>query len=100
MGIFTITINGTDHRFEAESEMPLLWALRDIIGLTGTKYGCGIGQCGACTVHLNGEPIRSCSIPVGSANNQKITTIEGLATRESLHQVQEAWIDQLSLIHI
>ena len=94
MGIYTITINGTDHRIEAESEMPLLWALRDIIGLTGTKYGCGIGQCGACTVHLNGEPIRSCSIPVESANNQKITTIEGLATRESLHQVQEAWIEQ------
>lgn len=73
--------------------MPLLWAIRDLANLTGTKYGCGIAQCGACTVHLNGTPIRSCSIPVSAAANQKITTIEGLST-DNTHAVQQAWIKE------
>jgi isoquinoline 1-oxidoreductase alpha subunit len=73
--------------------MPLLWALRDILQLTGTKYGCGIAQCGACTVHLDGQPIRSCSIPVSAAVGSRITTIEGLAKGEELHPVQKAWIE-------
>lgn len=84
-------INGTSHTVEADPQMPLLWAIRDIVGLTGTKYGCGIAQCGACTVHFNGNPVRSCSIPVSAAANQKITTIEGLSSDNS-HPVQRAWI--------
>ena len=73
--------------------MPLLWAIRDLAGLTGTKFGCGIAQCGACTVHFNGTPVRSCSIPVSKAANQTITTIEGLSSDNS-HPVQKAWIEE------
>jgi isoquinoline 1-oxidoreductase alpha subunit len=91
MASLLLTINGKPFNIEADPKMPLLWAIRDLAGLTGTKYGCGIAQCGACTVHLNGNPIRSCSVPVSSAVNQKITTIEGLSEDNS-HPVQKAWI--------
>ena len=91
MASITLKINNKDHTIEVDSRMPLLWAIRDIVGLTGTKYGCGIAQCGACTVHLNGTPIRSCSMPVTAAANKEITTIEGLSEDNS-HPVQRAWI--------
>ena len=78
---------------DASADAPLLWVLRENLGLTGTKYGCGIAQCGACTVHLNGQPVRACVTPVSSAAGAEITTIEGLAGREGLHPVQQAWID-------
>jgi len=87
-----LDVNGKVHSLDVEPEMPLLWALRDEIGLEGTKYGCGVGQCGACTVHVNGEPMRSCATPVGTAAGKKITTIEGLA-RPGLTKVQMAWIE-------
>lgn len=87
-----LNINGAVRNVDVEPEMPLLWALRDALGLTGTKYGCGIAQCGACTVYLNGQPARSCSIPVSAAANMKITTIEGLSKNAS-HAIQKAWID-------
>lgn len=87
-----ITVNGTTHELDVEPEMPLLWALRDELGVTGPKYGCGIGACGACTVHLDGKPVRSCSTPIGSVS-QTVTTIEGLGTPEALHAVQRAWIE-------
>lgn len=91
MATITLKINNTSHTLEADPKMPLLWAIREMIGLTGTKYGCGIAQCGACTVHLNGQPVRSCSIPVSSAANKEITTIEGLSENNS-HPVQQAWV--------
>ena len=91
MAKFTLQINGKSYAVEADPKMPLLWAIRDIPGLTGTKYGCGIGQCGACTVHLDGNPVRSCSLPVSSIASKKITTIEGLSEDNS-HVVQQAWI--------
>jgi isoquinoline 1-oxidoreductase alpha subunit len=84
-------VNGKNYSVEAEAKMPLLWAIRDLVGLTGTKYGCGITQCGACTVHLNGNPVRSCSLPVSAVASQAITTIEGLSTDNS-HPIQKAWI--------
>ena len=89
------TLNGREQSVEdVAPDTPLLWVLRDALGLVGTKYGCGIGACGACTVHLNGEPVRSCSIPVQAAVGQKITTIEGLAPApDTLHPLQEAWIE-------
>ena len=87
-----LDVNGKVHSLDVEPEMPLLWALRDEIGLEGTKYGCGVGQCGACTVHVNGEPMRSCATPVGTVAGKKITTIEGLA-RPGLTKVQMAWIE-------
>ena len=93
MASFTLVINNKSYQVEAEPQMPLWWAIRDLAGLTGTKYGCGISQCGACTVHLNGAPIRSCSMPVSSVANQKITTIEGLCDDNS-HPVQKAWIEE------
>jgi isoquinoline 1-oxidoreductase alpha subunit len=91
MAKYTLQINDKSHTVEADPSMPLLWAIRDIVGLTGTKYGCGISQCGACTVHLDGNPVRSCSLPVSAAGNKKITTIEGLSDDNS-HVVQQAWI--------
>ena len=91
MASFNIKINNKSYTLDADPKMPLLWAIRDLAELTGTKYGCGIAQCGACTVHLNGNPVRSCSIPVSAANNQNIVTIEGLSTDNS-HPVQQAWI--------
>ena len=91
MASFTLKVNNKDYTIEADPRMPLLWAIRDLVGLTGTKYGCGIAQCGACTVHLEGTPVRSCSIPVSAAGNKNITTIEGLSEDNS-HPVQQAWI--------
>ena len=89
-----ITINGESRTFDGDGEMPLLWYLRDQAGLTGTKFGCGIGQCGACTVHVDGEAVRSCSFPVSAADGRKVTTIEGLATGDRLHWAQRAWIEE------
>ena len=87
----SVTVNGKAYRLDVEPEMPLLWVLRDEIGLTGTKFGCGIAQCGACTVHVNGEAMRSCSVPVGTVDGASITTIEGLSP-DSAHAVQQAWL--------
>ena len=90
----TVTINGAVHDLsQIDPSTPLLWVLRDNLDLVGAKYGCGIAQCGACTVHLNGQPIRACSTPVGSIGGQTITTIEGLAQDGKLHPLQQAWID-------
>jgi isoquinoline 1-oxidoreductase alpha subunit len=89
----TLTINGEQKSFDAPADMPLLWALRDILGLTGTKYGCGIAQCGACTVHVDGKPVRSCVLPVGALNGRSITTIEGVAASPAGAKVQKAWLD-------
>ena len=95
MSTISLNINGKDYQVEAESDTPLLWVLRDTLGMTGTKYGCGKSLCGACTVQLNGAAIRSCSIPVVALSGSKIKTIEGLAPSEdSLHPVQEAWMEE------
>jgi len=91
MASYNLQINDKTYTVEADPKMPLLWAIRDLAGLTGTKYGCGIAQCGACTVHLEGTPVRSCSIPVSAAVSKKITTIEGISADNS-HPVQKAWI--------
>ncbi|HEY7772129.1 MAG TPA: (2Fe-2S)-binding protein [Marinagarivorans sp.] len=88
-----LTLNGQSVSLEADDNMPILYALRDIQQLTGTKYGCGAGQCGACTVHINGEPVRSCLTPLSMAAGKTVTTIEGLAKGEQLHPVQQAWLD-------
>ena len=88
-----LNINGQTHQIDVEPDTPLLWVLRDTIGLTGTKYGCGIAQCGACTVHLDGMAVRSCSVPISLAEGKQITTIEGLAQNGTLHKVQKAWIE-------
>ena len=87
-----LTVNGVEREVNASSDMPLLWALRDLLGLTGTKFGCGIAQCGACTVHLDGTPRRSCVTPISAAAGKKITTIEGLSADGS-HPVQRAWTE-------
>ena len=87
----TITVNGTQHQLDIEPDIPLLWALRDVVSLTGTKYGCGIAQCGACTVHIDGQPMRSCSVPIASVDGASIITIEGLSP-DGKHPVQQAWI--------
>ena len=89
----TVTINGALHELDADPEMPLLWALRDALGMTGTKYGCGIGACGACTVHIDGQAMRSCLTPLASVADKSVTTIEGLGA-EGLHAVQQAWIEE------
>ncbi len=89
--MIVLTVNGARHELDVEPETPLLWVLRDEIGLTGTKYGCGIAQCGACTVHVDDQPVRSCSLAVGDADGTSITTIEGLSPDAS-HPVQKAWI--------
>jgi isoquinoline 1-oxidoreductase alpha subunit len=91
MASYKLKINNKIYPVEADPKMPLLWVIRDLAGLTGTKYGCGIAQCGACTIHLNGSPVRSCSMPVSAAGNKSITTIEGLSEDNS-HPVQQAWI--------
>ncbi len=88
----TTTINGTPHTLEVEPEMPLLWVLREQLGLTGTKYGCGIAACGACTVHLDGRAVFSCTLPVAAAEGKQVTTIEGLAQPGTRHAVQQAWV--------
>ncbi len=87
-----LTVNGRTRAVDVEPDMPLLWVLRDHLGLPGAKYGCGIGACGACTVHVDGEPVRSCSLPVSAAIGKRIVTIEGLSAKR-LHRVQEAWIE-------
>lgn len=89
-----LTINGKTFTLEVEPDTPLLWAIRENAGLTGTKYGCGIAQCGACTVHMDGVATRSCGVSVAEADGKRITTIEGLASGDTLHKVQEAWIAQ------
>lgn len=88
-----LTINGKAHDLEVDPNIPLLWVLREWIGMTGTKYGCGIAQCGACTVHIDGVATRSCSFPVSAAAGKQITTIEGLAQNNNLHPVQKAWLE-------
>ena len=88
--MITLTVNGKEHQFNDDGDMPLLWALRDILKYTGTKYGCGKGLCGACTVHVDGQPVRSCITPVSAISSQSITTIEGLS-EQGEHVVQQAW---------
>jgi isoquinoline 1-oxidoreductase alpha subunit len=88
-----LTINGDRRDVDVPSDMPLLWVLRDVLGLTGTKFGCGIGQCGACTVHLGGRPVRSCLLPVSAVGTRAITTIEGIGVTPSGKKVQTAWLD-------
>jgi isoquinoline 1-oxidoreductase alpha subunit len=89
--MITINVNGTQHQLDLEPDTPLLWVLRDVIGLTGTKYGCGVAECGACTVHIDGEAMRSCSVPIGLIDGTRIVTIEGLSP-DSMHPVQQAWL--------
>jgi len=91
MATLTLKINNKSYTVDVDPKMPLLWAIREAVGLTGTKYGCGIAQCGACTVHLEGQPVRSCQLPVSSVANKNITTIEGLSENNE-HPVQQAWI--------
>jgi isoquinoline 1-oxidoreductase alpha subunit len=88
-----LSVNGTTHQVDADPNTPLLWVLREHVGLTGTKYGCGIAQCGACTVHIDGVAMRSCSLPLAAVEGKKITTIEGLAQNGVLHKVQKAWLE-------
>ena len=94
MATYQLDVNGENREVEAVPNTPLLWVLRDNLSLTGTKYGCGMAQCGACTVHLDGTAVRSCSTPVSTVGNKKVTTIEGLSTGETLHPVQQAWMDE------
>jgi isoquinoline 1-oxidoreductase subunit alpha len=91
--MISLSINGQSHSVDVEDSTPLLWVLRDTIGMTGTKYGCGIAQCGACTVHIDGVPTRSCSMPIAAVAGKQITTIEGLAVGGKLTAVQQAWLD-------
>jgi isoquinoline 1-oxidoreductase alpha subunit len=88
----TMIVNGKEHALDVEPDMPLLWALRETLGLTGTKFGCGISACGACTVHLDGRAVRSCTLPTSAAGGKHVTTIEGLAADGTLHRVQQAWV--------
>jgi isoquinoline 1-oxidoreductase subunit alpha len=88
-----LIVNGRPHDVDVDPDTPLLWVLRDVIGLMGTKYGCGIGQCGACTVHVDGVPTRACALPVSAIAEARITTIEGLGLNGILHKVQKAWLD-------
>ena len=90
----SITVNGQIRSLDVDPDTPLLWAIRETVGLTGTKFGCGIGYCGACTVHVNGKAERSCSMPVSSVEGASITTIEGLAANGALNAVQQAWLNQ------
>lgn len=92
MAQYTINVNGNDHQVDVDSDTPILWVLRDTLGLVGTKYGCGIAQCGACTIHLDGSAARSCSVPISNLKGQKITTIEGLSP-DATHPVQQAWVE-------
>ena len=91
MTAFTLKINGGEHRVDVDPQTPLLWAIRDSAGLTGTKYGCGVAQCGACTVHVDGQPMCSCALPVSAVGTSEITTIEGIKSREA-QAVQKAWV--------
>jgi isoquinoline 1-oxidoreductase alpha subunit len=87
-----VEVNGVRHEYVGQAERPLLWFLRDGLGLSGTKYGCGIGQCGACTVHLDGQAVRSCVVPMSATSGRRVLTIEGLGTRERPHPLQQAWL--------
>ncbi len=89
----SFTVNGKPQQVDAEPDLPLLWAIRERLGLTGTKFGCGMAQCGACTVHVDGKAVRSCVTPVSAVAGRKVTTIEGLAPAGGLHPVQQAWVD-------
>ena len=89
-----LTVNGEPRELDVAPDTPLLWVIRETVGLTGTKFGCGIAQCGACTVHLDGQPIRSCVTPASVAEGREVTTIEGIAGENELHPVQQAWIDE------
>jgi isoquinoline 1-oxidoreductase alpha subunit len=91
--MITIKINGEERSVDVPEDMPLLWVLRDVVGLTGTKFGCGIGQCGACTVHLDGAPTRSCLLPISAVGNRSIMTIEGVGTTTAGARIQKAWLD-------
>jgi aerobic-type carbon monoxide dehydrogenase small subunit (CoxS/CutS family) len=91
MALLSLTVNGRQYHADVDPKMPLLWMLRDVLNLTGTKFGCGMGLCGACTVHLDGQAIRSCVTPAGSVGRKKVTTIEGLSS-DSSHPVQRAWV--------
>jgi isoquinoline 1-oxidoreductase subunit alpha len=88
------SLNGHQTRIDAPDDMPLLWVIRDILGLTGTKYSCGIGQCGSCTIHIDGRAARSCIVQISDVSGKEITTIEGLSTKNNLHPVQQAWLDE------
>jgi isoquinoline 1-oxidoreductase subunit alpha len=90
---FSIKINGASHDIDVDGDTPLLWVLRDVLGMTGTKYGCGIAQCGACTVHIDGNPVRSCLLRVGAVGDRAVTTIEGIGATEAGAKVQKAWLD-------
>ena len=90
--MITLSVNGAPHQVDVPQDMPLLWVLRDVIGLTGTKFGCGIAQCGACTVHVGGEPVRSCLYPVGTVGTQLVTTIEAIGQTPNGARVQQAWL--------
>ena len=92
--MISITVNGRRHDLDVAPDMPLLWVLRDELGLTGSKFGCGVAQCGCCTVHVGDQAMRSCVVPVGSVAEKSITTIEALATADKLHPLQQAWIDE------
>ncbi|MGA2894047.1 MAG: (2Fe-2S)-binding protein [Xanthobacteraceae bacterium] len=90
---FTIEINGNAHSVDVDADTPLLWVLRDVLGMTGTKFGCGIAQCGACTVHIDGSPVRSCLLAIGLVGNRAVTTIEGVGATPAGAKVQKAWLD-------
>jgi isoquinoline 1-oxidoreductase alpha subunit len=92
MAVFNLTINGKQQQFDVDPDTPLLWVLRDHAKLIGTKYGCGIGQCGTCTIHIEGTAMRSCALPISAVRDKKVTTIEGLGGK-SLHEVQKAWLE-------
>jgi isoquinoline 1-oxidoreductase alpha subunit len=91
--VLTLVINGEPHQVDVPTDMPLLWVLRDVLGLTGTKFGCGVAQCGACTVHLEGKPVRSCLLPVGALGRRRVTTIEAIGATPNGARVQKAWLD-------
>ncbi|HWK45659.1 MAG TPA: (2Fe-2S)-binding protein [Stellaceae bacterium] len=92
--MINLLVNGETYQVDVPGEMPLLWVLRDVLGMTGTKFGCGIAQCGACTVHVGGEAVRSCQYPVSSLGNQPVITIEGVGATPNGHKVQQAWLDK------
>ena len=91
--MFTLSINGQVHEADVDADTPLLWVLRDVIGLTGAKFGCGIAQCGACTVHVGGHPVRSCVLPVSRVGDREVTTVEGIGATDTGRRVQQAWLD-------